>query len=221
MRRLFTYYKYNFFSMFLIGLLGGVGCLMTHIILSGIVSENFKFEYSAVTKISIEGPNIDVTEKECNELINTREVKEEIKSYLGSYISYEEFQKNYSLKLEDKILTIEYFNENEDRAKRSANRLGNVLCRRLISQQKIEDYNKIGITETDRIKKYEHNAISKLPVTLFVEFGIVAGIAIGFVIYTIVYIVNGKIKSEKDIEDELNIHVLASIPRVDKLGEVR
>ena len=149
--------------MFLIGLLGGVACLMTHIILSGIVSENFKFEYSAITKISIEGSNINVTEKECKDLIKTREVKEEIKSYLGSYITYEEFQKSYSLKLEDKILTVEYFNENEDRAKRSANRLGNVLCRKLISQQKIDDYNKIGVTETERIKKYEHNAISRLP----------------------------------------------------------
>lgn len=194
---------------------------MTHIILSGIVSENFKFEYSAVTKISIEGPNINVTEQECKDLIKTRAVKEEIKSYLGSYITYEEFKNSYSLKLEDKILTIEYFNENEDRAKRSANRLGNVLCRKLISKQRIEDYNKIGVTETERIKKYEHNTISKLPLTLFVEVGIVGGMILGFIGYTIAYIVNGRIKSEKDIEDELNIHVLASIPRVDNLSEVR
>lgn len=194
---------------------------MVHIILSGIVSENFKFEYSAVTRISIEGPNISVTQKDCDDLVRSKDVKEEIKSYLGSYITYEEFLQSYSLKLEDNILSIEYCNENEDRAKRSANRLGNVLCRKLISQQKIDDYSKIGITKTERIKKYKHNAISKLPITLFTEFGIGVGIVLGFVIYTIVYTVNGKIKSEKDIEDELNILVLASIPRIDNLREVR
>ena len=153
----------------------------------------------------------------CDKLIKTGEVKEVVKGYLGNYGTYEELLDNYSIKIVDDVLTIEYLNENEDRAKRTVNKLGNVICSELINRDKIKKYSKIGITDTERIKEYEHNAITKLPITLFTEFGIIAGIVLAFVIYNIIYIVNGKIKSEKDVIDELNIMVLANIPHIDEL----
>lgn len=220
MKRLIEYYKYNFFSIFLIGLLGGAVCLAVYIIQSGIVSENLIFDYTATTKIALM-ENENVTEKECYELVNDQDVKETIKGYLGSYISYDEFIKKFELSLKDDLLTIKYTNENSDRAKRSANRLGNVLCRELLNTGEIKNYEKVGITQITRNKKYKDNAITKLQVTLFVEFGIVAGLVMGFIIWTLIYYINGRIKSKKDIEDELNIMVLAEIPHINNLREVR
>lgn len=220
MKRLFEYYKYNFFSIFLIGLLGGAVCLAVYIIQSGIASENLIFDYTATTKIVLIG-NKDVTEKKCYELVNDQDVKETIKGYLGSYISYDDFVKNFELSLKDDVLTIYYTNENSDRAKRSANRLGNVLCRELINIGEIENYERLGITQIVRNKRYKENAITKLQVTLFVEFGVVVGLVAGFIIWTFIYCINGRIKSKKDIEDELNIMVLAEIPHINNLREVR
>ena len=220
MKRLFEYYKYNFFSIFLVGLLGGAVCLMLHIILSGIASENLIFDYTATTKIALLD-NETVTEKKCYELVKDQDVKETIKGYLGSYISYDEFIKNFELSLKDAMLIIKYTNENSDRAKRSANRLGNVLCRKLINIGEIKNYERVGITEITRNKRYKDNAITKLQITLFVEFGVIVGLAVGFVIWTFIYCVNGRIKSKKDIEDELNIIVLAEIPHISNLREVR
>ena len=220
MKRLFEYYKYNFFSIFLVGLLGGAVCLAVYIIQAGIVSENLIFDYTATTKIALMG-NENVTEKKCYELVNDQDVKETIKGYLGSYISYNEFIKSFELSLKDDVLIIRYTNENSDRAKRSANRLGNVLCRELINTGEIKNYERVGITQINRNKKYKDNAITKLQITLFVEFGVVVGLVVGFVIWTFIYCVNGRIKSKKDIEDELNIIVLAEIPHIDNLREVR
>lgn len=217
---MFKYYKYNLFSIFLIGLLGGVACLAVYIIQTGIVSENFIFDYTATTNISLED-NVGVTEKECYNLVEDQDVKEEIKSYLGSYISYDEFVKSFDLSIDEDTLTVYYTNENKDRAKRSANRFANVLCRNLISVGKISNYQKIGFTEIERNKKYKDNKITKLQVTLFVEFGILVGMVLGFIIWTIIYCVNGRIKSKKDIEDELNIVVLAEIPYINNLREVK
>ena len=138
MKRLFEYYKYNFFSIFLVGLLGGAVCLAVYIIQAGIVSENLIFDYTATTKIALMG-NENVTEKKCYELVNDQDVKETIKGYLGSYISYNEFIKSFELSLKDDVLIIRYTNENSDRAKRSANRLGNVLCRELINTGEIKN----------------------------------------------------------------------------------
>lgn len=216
MKRLFEYYKYNLFSIFLVGLLGGVACLALYIIQKGIVSEDFIFDYTATTKISFE-KNDEITEKECYKLLEDQDVRAEIKSYLGSYITYSEFVKNLDLSVKGDILIVSYTNENSDRAKRSANRFANVLCRNLISIGKIVNYQKVGITDVVRNKKYKANRITKLQVTLFVEFGIVAGMAFGFIVWTIIYCANGKIKNKRDIEDELNITVLAEIPHISNL----
>ena len=109
MKRLFEYYKYNFFSIFLVGLLGGAVCLAVYIIQAGIVSENLIFDYTATTKIVLMG-NENVTEKKCYELVNDQDVKETIKGYLGSYISYDEFIKSFELSLNDDVLIIRYTN---------------------------------------------------------------------------------------------------------------
>lgn len=220
MKRLFEYYKYNFFSIFLIGLIGGAVCLAVFIIQSGIASENLMFDYTATTKIVLMDKE-NVTEKMCYELCKDKDVKEQIKGYLGSYISYNEFLESFELFLKDDMLIIKYTNENSDRAKRSANRFGNVLCRELINKGKIKNYERVGITQIVRNKKYKDNAITKLQVTLFVEFGVVVGLVVAFIIWTFIYCVNGRIKSKKDIEDELNLIVLAEIPHINKLREVR
>ena len=212
------FYKNNIAKIFLIGILCGSIFMAIHVVTRAIDSQHFTIKYTAhiyVTYTMIDN-NSDISMKDCWNVVKNSRYTEEIKAYLGSYVTYEDFLDNLRFEIADGKITVYYTDDLQVRAKRIVNNVSSKLCSYFSSENRVGYISKNGKTIAEEIKVVQEPRI-KIGVTYFTEIGILLGWIIGIIVWFIIYCGNGRIKNKSDIEEELHIVVLTEIPHIDKI----
>lgn len=212
-QRILRYYKFNMPKIFLIMLLCGAICAAIHVITRSFDSEKFNFNYRANIKAEYElrEDQKEITVDDCWNAIQTDKAKEEIKAYLGSYVTYEEYIKNLEFQVEKGMIITYYTDTSQVRAKRIVNTVSGKISTYFYEQDMVRFISKKGRTDAEQVKVMGENTI-KFGITHFTEIGMACGLVFAFILFGIIYLCNSRIKNKADIEDELNLVVLASIP---------
>ena len=218
--KLKRYYKRNIARIFLCGILFTTAFMAIHVVSSSMDSQKFSIKYKAYIN-STYTPSIgakDITTTECMNVISNGKIAEDIKYYLGSYVTYEEFLDNISFQIKDRIITTYYTDESQVRAKRLVNTVTRKLNNYLIDTGRVEYISKSGETYAEETKVLATPKI-KLGMLYFAELGFVLGCVVGCVVAFVIYFINGRIKTKHDVEDELHIAVLTEIQYVEDLAK--
>lgn len=217
-QRLLRYYKFNMPKILLIALLCGVIFTAIHVITRSFDSEKFTFNYKASIKAEYElrEDQKEITVDDCWSAIQTDRAREEIKAYLGSYVTYEEYINNLEFQVEKGTITTYYTDTSQVRAKRIVNTVSGKISTYFYEQDKVRFISKKGKTDSEQVKVMGKKTI-KFGITHFTEMGVTSGFVFAVVLFGIIYLCNNRIKNKADIEDELNLVVLASIPYTRKI----
>ena len=218
--KLKRYYSKNKSKIFLCGILFSVMFIAVHVVAGALDSQRFAIKYSAYIS-STYTPSVGekgITAKECMDIVSSKDFAEQIKYYLGSYVTYEEFLNNVSFEEKDNNIVVYYTDESQVRAKRMVNTISRKVNSYLLDKGRVEHSQKNGGTQASETKVQEPPRI-KLGMLYFAELGMLAGCMFGCIMLFIVYFGNGRIKTKSDVEDELHIAVLAEIQYIDDLAK--
>jgi capsular polysaccharide biosynthesis protein len=155
----------------------------------------------------------NITPKQCWDAVKNSSYTDEIKAYLGSYITYDDFLDNLRFEISDEKITTFYTDDSQVRAKRIVNTVTGKLCNYFVDQNKVVYISKNGKTIAEQVRVVGEPRI-KINVLYFTELGILAGWLLGLIIWTIIYVGNGRIKNKSDIEEHLHTVLLAEIPHI-------
>ena len=218
--KLKRYYSKNKTKIFLCGILFSVMFIAIHVVAGALDSQRFAIKYSAYIS-STYSPGIGekgITTKECMDIVSGEAFAEQIKYYLGSYVTYEEFLENVSFEEKDNELVVYYTDESHIRAKRMVNTVSRKINSYLLNNGRVEYIQKNGGTQAEETKVQETPRI-KIGMLYFAEIGMVIGCIFGCIMLFVIYCSNGRIKNKSDVEDKLHIALLAEIQYIDDLSK--
>ena len=183
--KLKRYYKHNMAKVFLIGILCGAIFMAIHVVVGTIDSQKFSIKYTAAVSVSYDlkdGEN-KITSQECLDIISSTEYATQMKAYLGSYVTYEQFLSNLKFDIKNSGITIYYTDESQVRAKRIVNTVSGKICNYFYESNKVAYIGKSSKTTAEEIKVLAEKRI-KLGITYFTEIGLVVGWILGYIILT-------------------------------------
>ena len=218
--KLRRYYNKNIAKIFLCGILFSTIFIAIHVVVGALDSQRFAMKYSAsisstyASSLGGEG----ITAKECKDIVSSEAFAEDIKYYLGSYVTYEEFLNSISFEVKKNDILVYYIDESQIRAKRMVNTVSRKLNNYLLDKERVEYIQRNGNTTLDETKVQEPPRI-KIGMLYFAEIGMVAGCLFGCVMLFVVYFANGRIKTKSDVEDKLHIAVLTEIQYIEDLAK--
>ncbi len=142
-----------------------------------------------------------------SELVKTKNILREVKKNLKLTISEETLKKNVSVSLvkETELIKITVTNENALDAKNIANEIAKIFSQRVKEIYKISN---VYIVDEAEEPTAPYNISHIRDILIFAAIGLVVSIA-----YVLISnLLDTTVKSSEDIEKELNVSVLASIP---------
>lgn len=201
--------------IFLVGVFFGTLFAAYHIVYNEILHDEYEIVYKTELSANLhyqDGKKV-VPDSVCQEILNGEKVKKGVLSYLGAMDEYEIFKKNINVWTEDDKLLMVYYGYYEGEAKGIVSQIYTVFGEELKESGYISTSELKDDIKAERIRRKIDSGL-KIGIGDMVQLGIICGIFIALVAYTLSYFVKGNIRDEIDIYKNFDLPVLANIPYI-------